>query len=55
MINNGPEKPKGDKGPGGDISKSPFEAMADIRLASAFLSNGGGATPVNSQWRVVEQ
>ena len=48
MINNGPEKPKGDKGPGGDISKSPFEAMQDIRLASAFLSNGGGATPVNS-------
>jgi Mn-containing catalase len=48
MINNGPEKPKGDKGDGGDISKTPFEAMADIRLASAFLSNGGGATPVNS-------
>ena len=26
----------------------PYEAMKDIRLAAAFLSNGGGATPVNS-------
>ena len=33
---------------GGDISKSPEEAMQDIRLAAAFYSNGGGATPVNS-------
>jgi Mn-containing catalase len=48
MINNGPDKPKGDIGTGGDISKTPFEAMTDIRLASAFLSNGGGATAVNS-------
>src|SRR6476620_10744508 len=36
MLNNGPDKPKGDQKPGGDISKSPFEAMQDIRLASAF-------------------
>jgi Mn-containing catalase len=48
MLNNGPDKPKGDTGDGGDISKTPFEAMQDIRLASAFLSNGGGATPVNA-------
>ncbi len=48
MLNNGPEKRGGDKGDGGDITKSPFEAMQDIRLASAFLSNGGGATPVNA-------
>lgn len=48
MLNNGPDKPKGDTGTGGDISKTPFEAMADIRLAAAFLSNGGGATPINS-------
>ena len=48
MLNNGPDKPKGDMGDGGDISKTPFEAMQDIRLASAFLANGGGATPVNA-------
>ena len=48
MLNNGPDKPQGDKGDGGDISKTPFEAMQDIRLASAFLSNGGGSTPVNA-------
>src|SRR3989337_2187240 len=48
MLNNGPDKRGGDKGDGGDITKSPFEAMQDIRLASAFLSNGGGATPVNA-------
>jgi Mn-containing catalase len=48
MLNSGPAKPKGDMGDGGDISKSPFEAMEDIRLASAFFANGGGATPVNA-------
>ena len=48
MLNNGPDIPDGDKANGGDISKTPFEAMQDIRLASAFLSNGGGATPVNA-------
>lgn len=47
MLNNGPEKKGQDEKPAGDISKSPHEAMQDIRLASAFLSNGGGATPVN--------
>ena len=33
---------------GGDISGAPFADMADIRLAAGFYSNGGGATPVNS-------
>lgn len=48
MLNNGPDKPKGRKSETPDISMTPFEAMKDIRLASAFLSNGGGATPVNA-------
>ena len=47
MLNNGPDN-NGDNSTGGDIGKAPFEDMKDIRLASAFLSNGGGATPVNS-------
>jgi Mn-containing catalase len=47
MLNNGPDN-KGDKGDGGDISGAPFQDMNDIRLAAAFLSNAGGATPVNS-------
>ena len=46
MLNNGPDGD--DTGDGGDISDAPHELMADIRLAAAFLSNGGGATPVNS-------
>ena len=48
MLNNGPDVPDGDEANGGDISKSPFEAMQDIRLASAFFANGGGATPVSA-------
>jgi manganese catalase len=47
MLNNGPDN-DGDESDGGDISDAPFEGMANIRLAAAFLSNGGGATPVNS-------
>jgi len=47
MLNNGPDN-NGDESDGGDISDAPFEGMANIRLAAAFLSNGGGATPVNS-------
>jgi len=47
MLANGPDKKDGDKGDGGDISGAPYNAMQDIRLASAFLSNAGGATPVN--------
>ena len=47
MLNNGPDN-DGDEKDGGDISKAPFEDMKDIRLAAAFLSNGGGVTPVNS-------
>jgi Mn-containing catalase len=48
MLNNGPDKPDGDVGDGGDISGAPFEDMTDIRLAASFLSAGGGAAPVNS-------
>ena len=48
MLNAGPDKPGGDAKSGGDISKSPFEAMQDIRLAASFLSNGGGSLPMNS-------
>ena len=44
MLNNGP----GDPTENVDISKSPFEAMQDIRLAGSFLSSGGGAIPMNS-------
>ncbi|MDP4023445.1 manganese catalase family protein [Methylobacterium sp. NEAU 140] len=44
MLNNGP----GDDTENVDVSKAPFHDMQDVRLAGAFLSNGGGATPVNS-------
>jgi Mn-containing catalase len=47
MLNNGPDTDD-DEMDGGDISDAPFEGMNDIRLAASFLSNGGGATPVNS-------
>ncbi len=47
MLNNGPDS-DADETDGGDISDAPNKAMADIRLAASFLSNGGGATPVNS-------
>jgi Mn-containing catalase len=54
MLNAGPDKPGGERG-GQDTSDAPYEAMQDVRLASAFLSNGGGATPVNgngASWNV---
>ena len=44
MLNNGP----GDQTPEVDVSKAPFEDMKDVRLAGSFLSNGGGAMPMNS-------
>ena len=44
MLNNGQGDPTEDV----DISKAPYSDMQDVRLAGAFLSNGGGATPVNS-------
>ena len=44
MLNNGPGNPKKDV----DISKAPFADMQDVRLAGSFLSNGGGAMPMNS-------
>ncbi len=51
MLNNGP----GDPTPNADITKAPFKAMQGTVLPGAFLSNGGGATPVNSNglsWNV---
>jgi len=47
MLNNGPDTDE-DEENGGDISGAPFEDMKDIRLAASFFSNGGGATPSNS-------
>jgi len=47
MLNNGPDDDS-DEEDGGDLSDAPYEDMKDIRLAQAFLSNGGGSTPVNS-------
>ena len=47
MLANGPDN-DGDEKDGGDISGAPFMDMTDIRSAAAFLSHGGGATPVNS-------
>ena len=54
MLNAGPDKPETEVG-GQDISDAPYAPMQDARLAAAFLSNGGGATPVNSNgasWNV---
>jgi Mn-containing catalase len=45
MLNNGPGDPDSSDA---DITDAPFEAMKDIRLAASFLSNGGGAMPMNS-------
>ncbi len=47
MLNNGPDKPGSETG-GADISGAPWADMQDIRSASSFLSNGGGAMPMNS-------
>jgi Mn-containing catalase len=48
MLNNGPDIEGIDDEDGGDISGAPYEAMKDVRLAGAFMSNGGGAMPMNS-------
>ena len=47
MLNAGPDKPAHEKG-GQDVSGAPFKDMQDIRLASSFLANGGGAMPHNA-------
>ncbi|WGF89327.1 manganese catalase family protein [Marinivivus vitaminiproducens] len=49
MLNNGPDSDDGDATDGGDISGAPFEDMKDVRLAAAFLAQGGGSVPGNSQ------
>ncbi len=51
MLANGP----GNQTSNMDISGAPFEDMQNTTLPGAFLSNGGGATPVNSNglsWNV---
>jgi Mn-containing catalase len=47
MLNNGPDLEANEAG-GADITQAPFEGMKDIRLAASFLSNAGGALPMNS-------
>src|SRR6187401_2420856 len=47
MLNNGPDRRGADTAAPADISDAPFEAMKDIRLASGFLSHGGGAVPID--------
>ena len=44
MLNSGPGNPK----QGVDVSKAPFKDMQDARLAGSFLSNSGGAMPMNN-------
>jgi Mn-containing catalase len=54
MLNAGPDLPEAEKG-GQDISEAPYADRQDVRLASGFFSNGGGATPVNANglsWNV---
>ncbi len=51
MLANGP----GNQTSNMDVSGAPFEDMQNTALPGAFLSNGGGATPVNSNglsWNV---
>jgi Mn-containing catalase len=48
MLNNGPDVPDADMSGPADISDAPYEIMKDMRLAAAFFSHAGGATPVNS-------
>ena len=45
MLANGPD---GDEEGDADISDSPFADMVDIRSTASFISNGGGAMPVDS-------
>jgi Mn-containing catalase len=47
MLNNGPDA-EADTSSEADISDAPFADMKDIRLATSFFSNAGGAMPVNS-------
>ena len=44
LLNNGPPE----DAPEGEPAETPFADMKDIRLAAAFLSNAGGAMPMNS-------
>jgi Mn-containing catalase len=44
LLNNGPAE----DAPDGEPADTPYADMKDIRLAASFLSNAGGATPMNS-------
>jgi Mn-containing catalase len=44
LLNNGPPE----DAPEGEPADTPFADMKDIRLAASFLSNAGGAMPMNS-------
>jgi Mn-containing catalase len=48
MLNNGPDSEADDEVGPEDITDAPHAAMKDIRLASGFLSHGGGAVPINA-------
>ena len=45
MLNNGPDM---EEAGGADISDAPFSTMQDVRDAAGFLSQGGGAMPMDS-------
>ena len=45
MLNNGPDM---EEAGGADISDAPFSSMQDVRDAAGFLSQGGGAMPMDS-------
>ena len=47
MLANGPDNRANEKG-GADVSKAPYNAMQEIRSATSFLSNAGGAMPMNA-------
>ena len=45
MLNNGPDV---EEAGGADVSDAPFSTMQDVRDAAGFLSQGGGAMPMDS-------
>jgi Mn-containing catalase len=50
MLANGPDE-ESNEYDNQDISDAPFANMQDVRNASAFISGGGGAMPVDSEAR----
>ena len=45
MLNNGPDM---EEAGGADVSNAPFSTMQDVRDTAGFLSQGGGAMPMDS-------